>query len=94
MAKTKDKPQYLSDGEGGTMEPERNASLDQRIEEYLTAKETIADCRDSMNLSREQMIAIALEAGIDEYRYEHGETTYTLRLVSETKVSLKAVDTE
>lgn len=94
--KPKETPQWLPDEESptGTMEPERNDDLDREIEAYLEAKATIAECRETMERSREAIIAIAGRCNMNIYDYHRGDTVFRVTLDETVELHLKKVDTE
>ncbi len=91
--------QYLPDGEGGSMEPEKLDELDSRIAEYLDCKFRQAECRESMKSLREEMIAIAKSHYGESqpcvtYRTEWQGKIYVMTVSEETSVSIAAAKTD
>jgi len=79
---------FLPDGEGGTMEPERNEAIDKRLDRYLFAKEQRAEATNTMSKAKEELIAIMQEQGLEVYRYFHEGEYFTIELCEEAKVSI------
>lgn len=79
---------YLSDGEGGSLAPERNEAIDKRFEAYLHAKEVRAEATDTMAKAKEELNAIMTEQELPIYRYFHAGEYFTAELCEETKVSI------
>lgn len=85
---TLEETQWLPDGSGGTMEPEKNEAVERLAEEWLVAREQHGESAKDMQRARENLVAVMHAEGIEEYSVNYKGDVFRLSLVEESKVSI------